>query len=353
MKKLPLIIFSIFIVILLVGSIGFYRKPFLEGQADEKIHGFNLVAPRDKFPLDSLKVIQSIGAEWIAVVPYAFCDPETGAIIYGNGRQWWGETPEGISTTIEMAHSIGLKVMLKPHLWVKGQGWAGDLTFATDSMWQNWEANYANYLKTYTEVAKKTNVDLFCIGTEIRKSTKMRKAYWEDLISTIKRQYNGPLTYAANWDEFEEVTFWDKLDFIGVDAYFPILSHKTPQVESLKLAWDPPKNRLAFLSMKYKKKVLFTEFGYESADYPAIGHWNVNKDSLAVNHEAQRNTFEALFQTFVPLDWWAGGFVWKWHLNLKGNGDRISKSYTPQQKPALEVISKYFESNNIQVNTEH
>jgi hypothetical protein len=237
--------------------------------------------------------------------------------------------------------------MLKPHLWVRGQGWAGDLSFKTDAQWEIWEKNYAAYIETYTQIAKKEGVELYCIGTEIRNSTKYRNAFWTGMIADIRHEYSGKLTYAANWDEFEEVGFWGQLDFIGVDAYFPIIGDKMPQVENLKSAWDKPKNSLEALSIQYGKPILFTEYGYESIDYPAIGHWNVNKDSLSVNYQAQHNAYEALYQTFAPLDWWEGGFIWKWHLNLSGKEDGISKTFTPQQKPALEVISKYFKAKKL------
>jgi hypothetical protein len=205
-------------------TLGLLSLAFIDINPKKTIHGFNLVAPRVQFSIDSLKSIQQLGAGWIAVVPYAFCDPESGAVVYGNGKQWWGETPEGIATTIQMAHSLGLKVMLKPHLWVKGQGWAGDLDFDDEKEWVHWETQYSAYIATYAKIAAAQCIEMFCIGTEVRKSTKKRSTFWVSMIEDIRKEYQGSLTYAANWDEFEEVDFWDKLDFIGVDAYFPISS---------------------------------------------------------------------------------------------------------------------------------
>ena len=52
--------------------------------------------------------------------------------------------------------------------------------------------------------------------------------------------YKGKLTYAANWDgEFEEVAFWDALDVIGVQAYFPLTEERVPSVTKLTQAWAP------------------------------------------------------------------------------------------------------------------
>ena len=330
----------IFIASISISGILYIDKPSREN----KIQGFNLVAPRNQFPIDSLLSIKKTGAEWIAVVPYAFCDTETANIHFGNGKQWWGETPEGIEATIQMAHKIGLKVMIKPHLWVRGQGWAGDLDFNSEAEWRHWEQQYLAYINTFTEIAEKNDVEMFCIGTEIRQSTKNRSVYWLDLIKDVKNKYKGKLTYAANWDEYTSIKFWNELDYIGVDAYFPIHAAKSPGVDELKEGWRSSKEALELISTTYKKKILFTEYGYESIDYPTIGHWNVNKDTLDINFENQANAYQALFEVFNEQDWWAGGFAWKWHLDSRGDQRGTIKTYTPQHKPAMKTIESYFNS---------
>ena len=46
--------------------------------------------------------------------------------------------------------------------------------------------------------------------------------YWRALVGDIRDVYFGPLSYAANFDQFQEVGFWDALDGVGVNAYFPL-----------------------------------------------------------------------------------------------------------------------------------
>lgn len=48
------------------------------------------------------------------------------------------------------------------------------------------------------------------------------EAHWRRLIEEIRGVYGGPLSYAANFDQVEEVGFWDALDAIGVNAYYPL-----------------------------------------------------------------------------------------------------------------------------------
>jgi hypothetical protein len=309
------------------------------------INGFNLVAPRNPFSIDSLKSVQNTGAEWIAIVPYAFCNAKTAEISFDHPRQWWGEKSEGVIESIKMAHSLDMKVMLKPHLWVGGQGWAGDLKFDSDSLWQVFESQYESYLMNYVRIADSMNVELICLGTELRQSTAKRNEFWEKLIKQTKSQYGGKLTYAANWDEYQEITFWNQVDYIGVDAYFPLSENKAPTTEELLMAWEQPKMEMRKLSEKHEKPILFTEYGYESIDYNTLGHWKLSKDSLNVNFENQKNAFDALYKTFKSESWWVGGFIWKWHLDRPGLHNRAIKAYTPQDKPAIETIGSVFKSN--------
>jgi len=316
-----------------------------EGERTPRINGFNLVAPPQAFSIDSLEKVKGVGANWVAVVPYAFCNAQTAEIIFDHPRQWWGEKPDGVSETIKMAKSLGLKVMLKPHLWVSGQGWAGDLNFDSDSLWHVFEQQYTHYISTYAKIADSMNVELYCIGTEIRRSTEKRKDYWLDLISTTQGHFDGQLTYAANWDEYDRISFWDQLDYIGIDAYFPLSDNKNPKKEDLIMAWEQPKKEIQKLSEKFQTPIVFTEFGYESIDYNTMGHWKFSKDTLSVNFENQQIAFEALFQKFASENWWRGGFVWKWHLNRNGLDRRNIKAYTPQNKPALKSIEAEFKNN--------
>jgi hypothetical protein len=50
------------------------------------------------------------------------------------------------------------------------------------------------------------------------------------------------LAYAANaahpGHEFTHVSFWDRLDVIGLDAYFPLTDLGDPTIEQLVAAWS-------------------------------------------------------------------------------------------------------------------
>jgi hypothetical protein len=172
-----------------------------------------------------------------------------------------------------------------------------------------------------------------------------RPDYWKGLIKRIRGVYNGKLTYAANWDEYTRTTFWEELDFIGIDAYFPLSDEKTPSVEQLKEGWQPWKEKIATLSKSKEKPVLFTEFGYRSMDFTAKKPWLVDRNDESVNLEAQVNAKKAIFSEFWTEDWFAGGYVWKWFINHEKSGGDKDNRFTPQNKPAQQVISDVYKTH--------
>lgn len=311
----------------------------------DKIKGLTLVAPREPFKNEPMTEIKSVNAEWIAVVPYGFTRQGTPSVRYdGNGRAHWGELFEGIKVTIDSAHKAGLKVMLKPQIWVGG-GWIGGLDFATDTEWTQWEKDYENYILPMAKIADSTNVELLCIGTEIKVSAIKRPAFWRNLIKKTRAIYKGKLVYAANWDEYDLVTFWNDLDYIGIDAYFSLVPKATPSVSELEKAWMPHINAIKTFQKKQNKPVLFTEFGYMPIDSCTYQSWEIEKRrrNMDINEVSQANAIDALFTVFWKEHWWAGGFLWKWFPEVKATEGTQIKDYSPQGKKAIGVLQKWYE----------
>ena len=91
-----------------------------------------------------------------------------------------------------------------------------------------------------------------------------------------------------------------------------------------------------------KKPILFTEFGYRSFDFSGEKPWITGNYEATPNLEAQTNTTKALFETFWKEDWFAGGFVWKWFHNYEQSGGAKDNMFTPQNKPAEDIIRQYY-----------
>lgn len=310
-----------------------------------KVKGISFVAPRNPFSQDPMIEIRELGVDWIAAIPYGFTRLGNPQMIHDttSSRQWWGEKPPGTRETIRLAHASGIKVMLKPQVWIPGS-WPGGLDFDSESEWEQWEKGYREYIMIYARIAQQMGAELFCVGTEFKVGVVKREAFWRHLIQEVREVYSGKLTYASNWDEFPHVPFWDALDIIGIDAYFPLSDEETPSVEELVRSWAPVKERIEVFSKEQNRPVLFTEYGYLSVSGCAGKTWILEKDRapLTVNEQAQANAVEALYETYWGEDWWLGGFIWKWYPTLPNRPGRREKDYTPQGKLAQEVMREWF-----------
>ncbi len=321
---------------------------FVESPDTERMGGVSLVAPRAPLDAGALGSMERVGAGWVAILPYAFLLPEDGGIRYDAGRQMWGETPEGIRETARLAEAAGLRVFLKPHVWGRG-GWIGDYEAASEEGWLRFEAGYRDYILTMAHLADSLGVGLLAVGTEADRVAIARPGFWRSLIAEVRAIYPGPLTYAANWDEWESIPFWDALDYIGVDAYFPLSAADTPSVESLLQAWIPHVAALRRESLRYGKPILFAEFGYRSIDGTAGRQWELPPErsrspegSGRENLRAQTNAYEALFRAVWSEPWFAGGFLWKWYPADEAWRERPNDHFTPQHKPVESVIRRWF-----------
>lgn len=342
MKKTFFILATFLLIV--ASGFSFYHSSMVDATSFKmklEYKGMNLVAPIKELKNTTFDELKAHHINSISLIPYAFVDVENASVHYNNKRQWWGERTEGIIASNQLAHEYKMMVMLKPHLWVNHNFYTGNLGFATDAEWKKWEADYEKYILDFAQLAQQEKIELFCFGTELGNSVAKRPEYWSQLIQKIKKIYTGKLTYAANWDDFDKVPFWNELDYIGIDAYFPLSDATTPAVADLNEAWQQHILKMEKLQAKTNKKILFTEFGYRNSDQAAKEPWKENQSGI--NNLAQANAYESLFQTLTQKKWFAGGFAWKWYADAYHKEPNNSIDYTPQEKPALKTIKKWYQ----------
>ena len=332
-------IFTFFLICILSGSVF--------SLSAQKLKGVTLVAPPNEYASNPILPLNQIGVNYIKVVPYGFTNKGKTNVTYNVPRQWWGEKEEGVVKTIKLAHQDSIGVMLKPQIYIPG-GWVGDLDFKTESEWLEWESNYREYIFHFVDIAVRENIEIFCIGTEFKVSIEKRSEFWLELITDIRKEFCGKLTYSANWDNYKRIKFWNELDYIGVSSYFPLSEQKTPTVSSLVKAWQPTVKELRNYSKKLNVPILFTEYGYLSVDGCAGNTWELEKKvhPLNINEQAQANAIEALYTVFWEEDFWAGGFMWKWFPEGQGHEGYIERDYTPQDKISIQVMQTWFEKKD-------
>jgi hypothetical protein len=279
-------------------------------------------------------------------MPFAFMrsiDADT--LYYNNENQWYGEREEGVRQSIEMMHKNKIKVMLKPQIWIGNGDFTGHLDMNSEEDWQNFEQQYKEMILKFAKIAEETQTEMYCLGTELNSFVTKRPQFWEDLITSIKQIYSGHLTYAENWDKIGNVPFWSSLDYIGVDAYFPVSEAKTPDLEFIKLKWESINGQLKSLSETNQVPILFTEFGYRSIDFAGKEPWNSNRVEGMVNERAQAILLQALMESLWSRDWFAGGFLWKWFHEPDKYKDWQENRFSIYEKEAEEVIRHHYDLN--------
>jgi hypothetical protein len=312
----------------------------------EKINGVSFVASRDSINQKHIDPIIHLNANYAAIMPFGFIrDLQHPEVIFNSDRQWFGETKTGVRQYIEVLKKQHIKTMMKPQIWVWRGEFTGFINMKTEEEWLQLEQTYSNFILEYAQVAEDTHTDLFCIGTELETFVAKRPEFWNQLITKIKKTYKGELTYAANWNEYTKTPFWDQLDYIGIDAYFPLSEQQTPTFQDCKEGWKKHKTEIKAYSDQFQKPILFTEYGYRSIDFAAKAPWQSDGDKSKVNMEAQLNATHALFDEFWNEDWFAGGFIWKWHHEYQEVGGENDNQFTPQNKPVEALVRKYYGLN--------
>jgi len=311
----------------------------------EKINAISFVASREAVSQEHMDAVLNLNANYAAVMPFGFIrNLETPDIKFNTDRQWFGETKAGIEQYIKMLHDNDIAVMVKPQIWIWRGEFTGYLKMNTEADWKTLEDSYRDFILTYAKGAAEMDVEIFCIGTELEQFIMERPQFWDGLISEIKKVYKGKLTYAANWDEYKRVPFWKQLDYIGVDAYFPISESKTPTVAEATEGWQRWKKELKNISEENDKKIIFTEYGYRSLDFAGKEPWRSERDMPGLNLDAQTNLTKAVFDEIYPQEWFAGGFIWKWFIDHKQSGGFENNQFTPQNKPVEEIIRQHFKA---------
>ncbi|MBI5144417.1 MAG: hypothetical protein HZA30_05055 [Candidatus Omnitrophica bacterium] len=288
-----------------------------------------------RFSDESLLIMKKCGVESVAIIVTWYQDHYNSTEIRATDR-----TPSDSSVrhVIRKAHEYGMKVMLKPHIdLISDEGCnRSDIGFNTFDKWDSWFASYMSFIGHYTRMARDEDVEFFCVGTELTFASR-QEGFWKDsVIRDVRKLFKGQITYAANWDEYKDVKFWDLLDYVGIDAYFPLAQKSNAASDELVSGWKNWLAEIEAFQRKIKKPVIFTESGYCSAGTASSKPW---EDALKTmpNTSLQKECYKALIETFWDKPWFFGIYWWVWNTYPQSGGENNS-SFTPQNKPAMEYL---------------
>jgi hypothetical protein len=319
----------------------------------------------------SFRALADLGVNWISIHTW---DPLQRGI---HSPDWAAPRRplviQNLPELVRNAHAAGLKVMVKPHLEMRGyepteeerrilrgrdeearrtlfarfraeregrpRAWHNDIEMKTDDDWRAWFSRYEEYLLSYVRQAAEAGADAFCVGRETDKAAIAREGDWRRLIARVRQGFKGPLTYSANFDGYERIPFWDALDVIGISAYFPLaLGEAPPSASDLAERWDGVMTPLRELSRRTNRRVVFTEIGYPALATGARRPWEENDGPADVWLQAR--LYEAALAAVSRQPFLAGSFFWLWEGTSRP--PFRDSSFSIQDKPAAFVMARFY-----------
>ena len=270
--------------------------------------------------------------------------------------------------------------------------------------WTTWWNQYEDFITFYAELARRNDVDLFIVGSELI-STEKDETHWRALIEKVRglchwtldqmfrqqvteafpgvpaeglaerlgvaklddfsfsqadpaklspeqrkvydefaaRHRPMLLSYSANWDHYEVPKWWDALDAVGMTSYYNVNPSEdvNPTVDALAKEWEKIRDKISAWQRTVNKPILFTEVGWPSVQGGSITPWDYYRAGGPAPVEQDR-CMQSFLRTFADQPWVAGVLIWKWRGYPGEEGDKDDKGYVPINKPVMKTIEQYF-----------
>lgn len=291
----------------------------------------------------ALHQIADVGAGWVQFVPIWYQTARDSPQIHPAGK---GPDDRSVRRAVALAHQQGLKVLLKPHVDVL-DGTDRSNIQPTDRA--AWFKSYTVFIAHYAQLAGELKVDEFAVGTELA-SMSSDRAGWAGAIKAVRDRYSGPLVYAANYYSYPKVAFWDLVDLVGIDAYWPLSNAPTTDVTELKRNLAPIREELATFTKRVGRRILFTETGFTSQKGTTTAPSDGTISAQPAQDE-QAAAYEALLDTFDQQAWWAGVYWWVWtDLPADPPDSPPALDYSSRGKAAETVLTEKWHKNPVSIN---
>ena len=252
----------------------------------------------------------------------------------------YSATDDTIRQVIDAAHARGMAVQVRPivDLAADPSHWRGQIVGG--STWFNSAGGYGDYIRHMADIAQEKHAEIFSMGVELE-ALQNQEANWRSLVSSVRSRYGGQLVYGANWGNpaiGNAVQWWDAVDYVGIDAYYPLTGVNNPTPAQLQAAWNARANQIESWrnSVAPNKQVLFTEAGYQALDGANTNPPGVQ--SGIVDMREQADCYQALLQAMTGKSWFSGVYWW---ANDPSNTHPGAGDFDNFGKPAYDVMGSY------------
>ena len=295
--------------------------------------------------------LKGVGVNWVSLTPFGWMRSVHDSTVKGEHQSDMprgGERREALIGAIEQARARGMKVVLKPHVWIAKGAWRGDIA-PRDSAgapdWATWWGHYTAWMVYYAKLAQQHDVEVLVLGVELVSALKRDPDAFLKLVTTVRTHYKGKLTYSANWDEFPDERVWGALDMVSTQLYPPLSQSLTPKRQALRRALRPHLKRWSEVAGRAGTTLWLSEVGYTSAlnavskpfEWPERLDPSLKKPAPAL----QALAYEALFAELRTTPRVGGVFVWKYFTDADTD-EEGEMGFSPRGKPAEGVLKQAY-----------
>jgi hypothetical protein len=296
-----------------------------------------------------LERLEALGARWISLGPHGRQASLDATRIDFPDPGPYRLAEADLVQALRDARARGFRVLWAPHLWITSDLWRGDIRQRTEDDRQAWFASYAEFVRHHARLAAREHADMLSVGLELG-GTIDREAQWRALIREVRGIYPGPLTYAANWwREVEAVPFWDAVDWIGVQFFYPLAASPAASEMDLRAGLARIRGELEGVADAADRPYLFTEVGYRSSPAPWVEPW-VWRVPLPEDEADQALCLRLVMEGFRDAPRFGGMFLWNWYVAPEGMR-AADRRFSPQGKLAERVVGAAYGGQGVKQST--
>jgi Glycoside Hydrolase Family 113 len=237
--------------------------------------------------------IAKSGANAVALGPYSIMakwnDSDAGTVVAPSTQ---------MVAALQAARAHGLKVVLKPIIDCRSYagdpnpaGWRAAINPSNIAAWMQdyWVKCFRPYLSL---------VDVVAIHTELATISAIYPQNFIELIQEIRLAgFSGPVTTSNDFNPLSS-PYWTALDMIGGDAYPEI---RMDTVAHAAADWAPLAQQAAVANAQTGCNVFFGELAPNAGTAMTAAQTSV--------------VYQAFWEVFGPLEFWAGAIAWRWPQN--------------------------------------
>ncbi len=279
---------------------------------DDDARGFGTKKSRT-----TLRRLAGLGLTGV-VLPVSLTTPGLSATEVAAGPRLYGAGRARLVAMIDQAKQERLLVTVVPHVLLDDGQWRGDLApafdgVASEAAWRAWWDSYAQLVLVLAEAAEEGCADVLSLGIEFKSFSRepFAAAWMDELADDVGQVFGGALTYSANWDEVEIVPFWESLDVVGINAFYPLVKKGAPDDQAALFA-GAARIHEGLATMFPAQRVWFIELGFKSTvrSYDEPWKWIDEVPDDAVSERAQLLGYQAHARALRAQPAVDGVFFW-------------------------------------------